>query len=398
MGRRRSQRQRLFDMLSNQVEPEEFIATLESLSESSRQAALETMDGEGQSLTHRAVSTGNMACLAYLIDIGALKMHARQQYAQTPLHVAAMHGNLEAVTLLLTQGQVLVDCHTTRGRTPLMYAARNGHCGVLRMLLQHGAQVNERTKTGICALYEACREGQVCAVELLLRRSDIQINLATQIQHTPLHAACGQGHVEVVALLLAHGDLNLNVKDVNDVTVYHEIAGIGNTELFDLVYAQAAGQILFHQLEPMGDKILARHPFHYAAVEGHAGFIQHLLDHIRVDVNMVDRDQCTAIYYAAANGHKEVLEVLLRAGADPNVCSIRRSPLHCAIEWNRLDCILLLLEHGAQVDITDQDGQTAAACAMKKYHTTIATETTLEASTKARWKKIFQILHEVNVV
>mmetsp|Transcript_17946 Transcript_17946/g.56261 ORF Transcript_17946/g.56261 Transcript_17946/m.56261 type:complete len:495 (+) Transcript_17946:122-1606(+) len=69
--------------------------------------------------------------------------------------------------------------------------------------------------------------------------------------------------------------------------------------------------------------------------------------------------QC-ALAKASRYGHVRPLEILLRAGATPDVRDAAdRTPLHVACEYGFVECVRLLLEFGANPALTDARGRTA---------------------------------------
>ncbi|KAJ3278143.1 hypothetical protein HK104_002609, partial [Borealophlyctis nickersoniae] len=56
---------------------------------------------------------------------------------------------------------------------------------------------------------------------------------------------------------------------------------------------------------------------HYAAANGHLDIVSHILPHLTVhDINKGNEDGSTALHWAALNGKKECVEMLVKAGAD----------------------------------------------------------------------------------
>lgn len=71
------------------------------------------------------------------------------------------------------------------------------------------------------------------------------------------------------------------------------------------------------------------------------------------------RGRATPLHVAARRGHREVVELLLRYGADVNVESAFATPLHSAVAGNQEEIVKLLLERGAKVEAADPGGRTA---------------------------------------
>ncbi|XP_031628232.1 acyl-CoA-binding domain-containing protein 6 [Contarinia nasturtii] len=77
-------------------------------------------------------------------------------------------------------------------------------------------------------------------------------------------------------------------------------------------------------------------------------------------INEYDKDGLAAIHWAADRGHHQILEILLKNGANVNLIDkdSGQTALHYSISCGHLECIKILLKHGAQKNITDSDDQT----------------------------------------
>lgn len=79
---------------------------------------------------------------------------------------------------------------------------------------------------------------------------------------------------------------------------------------------------------------------------------------------------------ASMFGQVEVLEALLRAGADPNYCDPKdyseHPPLHLACNRGRFECVRLLVQYGASVNYQCRDGGYSAIMHLNEKHFEIA--------------------------
>jgi hypothetical protein len=107
-------------------------------------------------------------------------------------------------------------------------------------------------------------------------------------------------------------------------------------------------------------------PLHAAAVNGHRAVLQVLLrvpgaTHPSV-LDAVDDTTCTALHLAAVKGHAGCVELLASSGADTEVRTAppgSRTALHCAAGWGKLGAAQALVRAGADLAAADGSGRTA---------------------------------------
>lgn len=94
-------------------------------------------------------------------------------------------------------------------------------------------------------------------------------------------------------------------------------------------------------------------PLMWAALQGYREALELLLQK-GADVND-SASGCTPIWLAAARGHKAVLELLLARGANPNLADKHYgwTPLHLTAGYGNEAAVLLLLAHGANPNIVN---------------------------------------------
>ncbi|XP_045018511.1 ankyrin repeat domain-containing protein 26 [Bubalus bubalis] len=99
---------------------------------------------------------------------------------------------------------------------------------------------------------------------------------------------------------------------------------------------------------------------HKAASVGNVAKVKQILWLGKNGLNDRDKKNRTALHLACANGHSEVVALLLERKCQLNLCdSEYKTALMKAIECQEEECATLLLEHGADPNVTDVDGNTA---------------------------------------
>jgi Ankyrin repeats (3 copies)/Ankyrin repeats (many copies) len=109
---------------------------------------------------------------------------------------------------------------------------------------------------------------------------------------------------------------------------------------------------------------VGKSPLHAATHLGDLEMVQVLLDY-GLDVNTQDRLGSTplnfALEYRSEKLDPEVVRLMLDRGADPNVLARAQggnTPLHRASRSGRIEIVRLLVEHGASVEVQDNNGKT----------------------------------------
>ena len=106
-----------------------------------------------------------------------------------------------------------------------------------------------------------------------------------------------------------------------------------------------------------------------AARLGRAEVTELLLD-AGADPNILTRQSVSAIDYATFDGHIDIIHRLVAAGADPNGGGDGTwTPLHHAVLYGNVELVEILLVAGADPTLVNTDGETAAQVARSRgYH------------------------------
>ncbi len=107
---------------------------------------------------------------------------------------------------------------------------------------------------------------------------------------------------------------------------------------------------------------------HLAAMFGLERLGKQLLGVNGIGVDDITKMGTTALIQAAAGGHKDFSEMLLRMQADRTKENWYGTALHCAAEAGQVTTILALLGTGLSVDIRDRRGRTSLHCATVSGH------------------------------
>ncbi|KAF1315574.1 Tkl protein kinase, partial [Globisporangium splendens] len=186
--------------------------------------------------------------------------------------------------------------------------------------LARDRRFSETSVTGASELHDAVQRGDLAQIEELIKSGDVDVETRDdQKGATALLLAAGKGKHQVVDLLLTLG------ADVN---------------------AQGGKNGMT--------------PLHGAAKNGHFAVVERLIlaGGATIQVNLLDRSGCTALYWAVRKGYLEIVAFLLDHGADPEATEADWRPLHTACAKDNLEMVQLLLSKGADVNATMESGVT----------------------------------------
>uniref|UniRef100_A0A7N0V3K9 MSP domain-containing protein n=1 Tax=Kalanchoe fedtschenkoi TaxID=63787 RepID=A0A7N0V3K9_KALFE len=311
--------------------------------------AVDSVDSQGQSLLHLAVSQSRPDLVQLLLEFDP-NVNCHNRSGASPLETATSLGDALIVELLLAR-RALPERSVTSQMGPIHLAAGGGHVEVLRLLLLKGVNVNSLTKDGDTALHLAVRERRRDCARLLLASGARPDSRNTGEGETALHIASGLGDEHMVKLLLQKG-ANKEIRNKRGKTAYDVAAEEGHGRLFDALR--------------LGDA------FCLAARKGDVKTVQRLIEN-GVGIDGKDQNGWTGLHRAAFKGKTEVVRVLIGKGADLDAKDEDGySPLHCAVESGFAEVVELLLKRGADVEARTNRGVTALQIAQVMNYPGIA--------------------------
>ncbi|KAM9856224.1 dynein axonemal heavy chain 12 [Aulostomus maculatus] len=265
---------------------------------------------------------------------------------ETPLFLAVVHGHRENATFLLHNGSS-PDLQNDEQDSPLVAAILNDQYDLATLLLRFNAKVDQTGPLNRTALHESAFLGLENFVYLLLE-SGADPNACDIKYKTPLALAAQNGHLSVVEVLLQKGAHVWCESESS--TVLFDAAASGNPDIISLLLEYGA--------DPNRPLPSGHLPIHRVAYHGHILALEQLIPVTKLEA--VKESGMSPLHSAAAGGHADCVELLLKAGYDPNFMlhprvrhgydDERRSSLFFSVSNNDLQCTRLLLEAGAMVN------------------------------------------------
>jgi uncharacterized protein len=206
-------------------------------------------------------------------------------------------------------------------------------------------------------LFEAIRTGNLADVQSLLDADHSLASAKNDYGVSAVLMSIYTGRREIRDLLLAGGA----------ILDLHDAAASGNlNRVKELIEENPS---LSRSFSPDGFPVVA-----LAAVFGHLDVARYLAEH-GADVNApaTNGSGYNALTGAVASGHTQIVDWLLKSGADPNYrYGPGYSPLLTAAANGHLEILKLLLAHGADLHATSNDAKSALTLATERNHPAVA--------------------------
>lgn len=249
-------------------------------------------------------------------------VNSRDKFGGTAL-IAAAEGGHETIVSRLIGAKADVNAKSQEGLTALMAASARGSVPIIRALLGAGAEVNARDNIGETALFYAVKLGRKDAVQVLLQHgADPNVQnthsvSASNSGYTPIMYAAERGPsgtrgewVDIVILLASNG-AQLNIRNNHGFSPLSLAQRRGDAEIVAaLTRAGAREERTYTSLSD--DATLIK-----AARIGDLQKVENLL-RLGASPDVPDDAGVTPLLSAAYEGHLEVIEMLVKAGANIN--------------------------------------------------------------------------------
>ena len=164
-------------------------------------AAVEGVDGQGQSALHWAAVRGAVPAAELLLRAGA-KLERADSRGYTPTHVAAQYGNTAVLYHFAVRWGADMECLDSDGRSALHWAAYKGFPDAMRLLLVLEGDMLRADREGCTPLHWAAIKGNAEALYLLAQAGGpAALTAVDATGSTPAQLATEKGHGLLAAYL-----------------------------------------------------------------------------------------------------------------------------------------------------------------------------------------------------
>ena len=335
-------------------------------------AEVNATDSEDQNALQKASMKGDKALVAYLLDRGADVYHEDCNGCTSTIHAA--HLGFADIVQLLIDGGAALDHHASNGWTPLHSC--HPHAETTHVLLENGADVNSVTKLGATPLFLAACSGVFDVVKTLLSYSpDLEPTLADGA--SALVGGIRSGNAEVVRLLLEAGANINHQSERNRFPLQFAV----ERNMVDVLRVLMEYSPRLDLVDDDGDTAL------HCINSNTSIEVVKILVNAGVDVNFRNRNRDTPICKAVWSNIPETLLYLAKKAKIDIVGGIRGGPLHIACYRSDLRLVKILVEAGADVNLTDPVGGTPLQIACRS----------LESSEQKQDTVIYYLINEAKV-
>lgn len=290
----------------------------------------------GDSALHVAAAHGRIKVAELLLRNGA-EINAKAKYDYTPLDYAVLKKQHAMMRWLLERGADVNNPTSISRSTPLFTAAALNDPIAAQILIAKGASVNHQSAMGT-ALHEAARWRSFSVAKVLLEAGASVGARAPETGKTPLHCAAHSQALDVARLLIEHG-AKIGETDSRGRTPLHDACELGPTPQFIRWFLDKGAN-------PNARDKFGNTPLHVLAAESYRALLE--LEAIARKSSPPPRGKAPfqRIKHERIRDAVDCVRLLLTHGADPSARNLAgQTPMDVAREVGFTEMVNVLQEH-----------------------------------------------------
>jgi len=340
---------------------------------------------EGRTALHIAAASGDTGFVQYLLEQGC-PADVKNTAEETPLHEAVRNGHTSAAAALLDAG-AQPDTEAAFGNTALHSAITAPHrTELVNLLLGKRANPAIKDKYGETPLHIAVRVGADTDILRALTNAGAPVDARNKKGETPLLLAVNRNLKKQAAFLISRG-ADIHAEDTSGITPF--VAAVRQ-------HREMLGAIVTKKTSALQDS-KGRNALHLAVLLNADNKIFEYLIRQRSPINASDKAGNTPLHYAVINNRKTGGTSLLTNGADIFVTnkqgesplkiafmketgreiwlltdetvaaadSAGETPLHYAASWGMTSIIPYIISRGGNINAKNGKGETPLFAAVK---------------------------------
>ncbi|KAK7955887.1 uncharacterized protein PG986_005109 [Apiospora aurea] len=322
---------------------------------------------------HRAVADDEIEIAELILADGRISIESMDPDRTTPLILAASSGYDEMVSLLLKWG-ANPNARDGFDGPAILRAVDNNALECVRALVSHGADYKFKDFHGRGILHGAAINARSTILRFLLSYVDeLDPNIQGDAGETPLHDAVTRNSESTVRVLLEHG-ARTDIENRHGKTPLRQARDECNTRLFDILSAARLKEVPISQPSPHSkesfgpdaDLVATPHrastlaadykiPLETAVISLDEAQLTAYLDQLGPSATAAINDPTLELLYHSLQWSRpDSLRLLLDRGADINLTTKwGATPLHGTVSFDEYEAAELLIARGCDLDIRD---------------------------------------------
>lgn len=292
------------------------------------------------------ISTGNLTAVKKLKK-DSIDYYRHNSEGETMLTLAIKNQDVDMVKLLVEDA--VINMKNEAGETPLTLAIQQNNPEIIKLVARR-AKCSLKNNDGFAPLYLAIENNDLYLMRHFVEHGADVNRYSNGL--TPLSRAVELNNIKAIAFLIRNGaDVSLSNEN-GEIPLYIAIKN-GYDIASGILLSKSNDAYLDANWETsIGEKLI-----NIAAANGHAQVLKMLVEAGTI-IDAPDHLENTALNVAAAKGYTDIVRYLLMQGANIDHRNLKgQTPILCAAQNEQNVTVNFLAENGASVNIPDYTGK-----------------------------------------